>query len=57
MLDLIRSHAKLVLAALTAILPQVVDGNTADALLVIVGLLLTYAVPNDEAARARIYRR
>jgi hypothetical protein len=56
-LDLIRAHRKLILAALTAILPQVVDSQTADVILVAVGLVLTGAVPNDEDAKRRVYRR
>jgi hypothetical protein len=56
-LDVIRAHRKLILAALTAILPQVVDGNTADAIIVAVGLILTGAIPNDEDAKRRVYRR
>lgn len=54
-IDFARAHAKLILAALTAILPQVVDGNTADAIIVALGLILTGAVPNDKKALARFY--
>lgn len=54
-MDWIRAHRKLILAALTALLPQFVDGDTADAVVIAVGLLLTGGVPNDDAAIARIY--
>lgn len=57
MLDLFHAHRKLILAALTAILPQIVDGNTADAIIVAIGLILTGAVPNDALATERIYGR
>lgn len=54
-LDLIAAHRKLILAALTAILPQYIDGNTADAIIVGVGLILTGIVPNDPDAKRRVY--
>jgi len=54
-MDWIRAHRKLILAAITALLPQFVDGDTADAIIIVLGLFLTGGIPNDEAAIARIY--
>lgn len=54
-MDWIRAHRKLILAAITALLPQFVDGDTADAIVIAVGLLLTGGVPNDEVAIRRLY--
>lgn len=56
-LDFLAAHRKLIVAALTAVLPQLVHGNTADVLILVLGLLATGAVPNDEAARDRIYKK
>lgn len=52
------AHIRLINAALTAILPQI-EGteNEKDLAIIIVGLILTYLFPNDEAAKAKIYGR
>lgn len=55
-LDLIHAHRKAILTALTAVLIQVVDADTADWIVAVVGTILTLAVPNDEDAKARVYR-
>jgi hypothetical protein len=57
MLDLIRAHRKVILAALTVLLVQFVDSETADWITSAVGILLTGAVPNDRDAIERVYRR
>lgn len=54
-LDYVKAHAKLILAALTAILPQIVDGQTADTIIVVVGILLTGAVPNSKESLRLVY--
>jgi hypothetical protein len=54
-MDWIRAHRKLILAAITALLPQFLDGDTVDAIVIVVGLFLTGGIPNDETAIARLY--
>lgn len=54
--DLIQAHRKALLAALALVLVQVVDSNTADWIVAVVGVLITGATPNDHAASDRIYR-
>lgn len=57
MLDLLRAHRKLILAALTVLLVQFVDSDTADWIIAVVGVVLTGGVPNDQAAVERVYRK
>ena len=54
-LDYIKAHAKVILAALTAILPQFIDGDTADAIIIVIGVMLTGGVPNSKESLALIY--
>ena len=56
LLDLIAAHRKAILTALTAVLIQVVDADTADWIVASVGTLLTLLVPNNEDAKRRVYR-
>jgi hypothetical protein len=56
-LDVLRAHRKVILAALSVVLIQVVDQDTADWIIAVVGTLLVGGVPNDEAAKDRIYHR
>lgn len=56
-LDVLAAHRKAVLALLSVVLIQVVDGDTVDWIVGIVGTLLVGATPNDEAAKRRIYRK
>jgi hypothetical protein len=57
LLDLLAAHRKALLAALTALLIQWVDADTADWIVAGVGIALTALVPNDEQATRRIYRK
>jgi hypothetical protein len=56
-LDIVRAHRKVILAALSVVLIQVVDQNTVDWIVGVIGTLLVGGVPNDERAKDRIYRR
>jgi hypothetical protein len=55
-LDLVAAHRKALLTALTAVLIQVVDADTADWIVATVGTILTLLVPNSEDAKRRVYR-
>lgn len=55
--DFLTAHRKAILALLSLVLVQVVDSQTADWAVVIVGSILTGVVRNDSYASARIYRR
>lgn len=55
--DIISAHGKLIFAAATALVPQYVKGDAADLLLIVLGLILTGAWPNDQAAIERIYKQ
>lgn len=57
MLDFIAAHRKGILAAITAVLVLVLDQETVDKVVGIVGVLLTILVPNDQVAVDRIYHR
>lgn len=54
-LTLVRAHRKVVLAGLTVLLVQVVDNDTADWIVGIVGTVLTGGVPNNERAVDVVY--
>lgn len=54
--DLLQAHRKAVLAAVSVVLIQYVDSETADWIVAVLGTLLVGAVPNDGAANDRIYR-
>lgn len=56
--DLLGAHVRVINAALTAILPQLQGtSDQEDFVTIVIGLLITYLFPNDEAAKDRIYRR
>lgn len=54
-MDYIRAHRKAILAALTGVLVLVVEPATADEIVGVVGVILTWFVPNDQDAKRRIY--
>lgn len=53
----ITAHAKLIIAIVTVALPQFVNGDTADWIIAVVGLILIGGVPNNQDAIAAIYKR
>lgn len=54
-IDLLHAHRKLVLAGASVVLIQVVDQETVDWIIGILGTLLVGGVPNDELAVERVY--
>lgn len=56
-LDYFHAHRKGFIALIPVLLPQFVSGNTADAIIIVLGLLGVVAVPNDEHAKRRVYRK
>lgn len=55
--DLLHAHRKALLAALSVLLIQFVDSETADWIVAALGTVLVGATPNDEAAKRRVYKR
>lgn len=56
-MDWLSAHRKAILAAVAAVLILVVDQETADIIVAVVGSLLTLLVPNDQQAVNRIYHK
>jgi hypothetical protein len=56
-LDYIQAHRKAILAAIGAVLVGIVDSATADAIIGGLDALLVLIVPNDEEAKAKVYRK
>jgi len=55
LLDYVKAHAKVILAILTVVVPQIVDQATADTIIYVVGLLLIGAVPNSKESLRLVY--
>lgn len=54
--DYINAHRKAIIAVVVAVFVLVVPGATPDMVAAFVGAVLTFLVPNDQAAVARVYR-
>jgi hypothetical protein len=56
-MDWLKAHAKFIPAAVAAVLVIFLDDATAQGISAAVGAVLTYLVPNDPVAVARVYHR